>query len=79
MAIQEAQQLQKAKGGVFYGYYIVALSFLIIMLNGGALYTFGIFFKPLLKEFGWTAKISLRDGIESTYKWFLNNRSKTRQ
>lgn len=25
----------------------------------------------LLAELGWTAKISLHDGIESTYKWFL--------
>ena len=25
----------------------------------------------LLTKLGWTAKISLRDGIESTYRWFL--------
>jgi len=30
-----------------------------------------------IKKLGWTAKISLREGIESTYKWFLDNIDKT--
>lgn len=29
----------------------------------------------LLTELGWTAKISLHDGIESTYRWFLEEKS----
>jgi len=38
----------------FYGYVIVALAFLIMVVTGGALYTFGVFFKPLSSEFGWS-------------------------
>ncbi len=39
---------------IFYGYIIVAASFLIYMVMWGIYYTFGIFFEPLLAEFGWT-------------------------
>ena len=38
----------------FYGYVVVASAFLIIATMWGSLYTFGVFFKPLLAEFGWT-------------------------
>jgi GDP-L-fucose synthase len=30
-----------------------------------------------IKKLGWTAKTPLREGIESTYKWFLDNIDKT--
>ena len=39
---------------IFYGYIIVAASFLVITIMWGAAYCFGVFFKPLLAEFGWT-------------------------
>lgn len=39
---------------VFYGYYVVVAAFLIIAIMWGAQYAFGVFFKPLLTEFGWT-------------------------
>jgi len=39
-------------GGVYYGYWIVASSFLVLMLVYGAQFSFGVFFKPMLKEFG---------------------------
>jgi len=39
---------------IFYGYIVVAASFLIYMVMWGTYYTFGIFFEPLLAEFGWT-------------------------
>lgn len=38
----------------FYGYVIVAATFIIAALVEGAMYSFGIFFDPLLTEFGWT-------------------------
>ncbi len=37
----------------FYGYVVVALVFLILVVLGGTMYTFGVFFKPLSGEFGW--------------------------
>ena len=42
----------------FYGYVIVAVAFIIMMLTFGLNYTFGVFFKPLLAEFGWTKAVT---------------------
>ena len=42
------------KPSFYYGYIIVALAFLIHVILGGTMYTFGVFFKPLASEFGWT-------------------------
>lgn len=38
----------------FYGYVIVLITFLTLMLITGAFYSFGVFFKPVIMEFGWT-------------------------
>lgn len=43
-----------AKPKIFYGYYLVAASLCIIVIATGMQVGFGIFFKPLLTEFGWT-------------------------
>jgi MFS family permease len=40
--------------GFYYGYLIVALAFFIEVLVQGSIYSYGVFFKPLLGEFGWT-------------------------
>jgi len=42
------------KSKLFYGYIIVAAGFLIMTVMWGTYYSFGIFFEPVLKEFGWT-------------------------
>ena len=39
---------------VFYGYIVVVVAFLIMLMMWGTYYSFGIFFEPLLAEFGWT-------------------------
>ncbi|MBA7658005.1 L-lactate transporter [subsurface metagenome] len=38
----------------FYGYIIVVVVFFIMVVMYGVMYTFGVFFKPLITEFGWT-------------------------
>lgn len=38
----------------FYGYVIVLGSFIILLIAWGAQYSFGVFFKPIMNEFGWT-------------------------
>jgi MFS family permease len=43
----------REKKGIFYGWYIVAASFLILFFNSGAMYSFGVVFKPIVAEFGW--------------------------
>jgi len=42
------------QGRIFYGWYIVAASFIILFFNSGARYAFGVMFKPIIKEFGWS-------------------------
>lgn len=50
-------ELRKPTGAeprFFYGYVIVAVSFLAIMVVLGTYLAFGVFLKPVLTEFGWT-------------------------
>jgi MFS family permease len=49
--------------GFYYGYVIVFAGFLILMVQYGAQYSFGVFFKPLLEDFGWTR--ALTSGVYS--------------
>jgi MFS family permease len=42
------------KTRIFYGWYVLAASFLILFLSSGARFTVGIAFKPLIAEFGWS-------------------------
>jgi len=39
---------------VFYGHIVVAVAFFILAVAWGTIYSFGVFFKPVLAEFGWT-------------------------
>ena len=41
------------KQGIYYGWYIVGASFLILFFNSGLMYSFGVVFKPIAAEFGW--------------------------
>ncbi len=38
----------------FYGWFIVAILFLVSIIDGGFTYTFSTFLKPLTEEFGWS-------------------------
>ncbi|MBI2861130.1 MAG: MFS transporter [Chloroflexi bacterium] len=40
-------------GGLYYGYIVAAAGFLTMFAMWGTFYTFGVFFKPVLEEFGW--------------------------
>jgi len=53
--LHSAEQ-RKARG--FYGYVIVALVFCIMLVAWGIFLSFGVFFEPVLKEFGWTRAIT---------------------
>jgi MFS family permease len=39
---------------IFYGWYVLAASFLVLFLSSGARFTIGIAFKALIAEFGWS-------------------------
>jgi len=51
---QGTNQPVKIRPRFFYGYVIVAVTFIIMVLSWGLYIVFGVFFDPLLVEFGWT-------------------------
>jgi len=56
----------------FYGYVIVAAGFAIQLVSVGAFFTYGIFFKPLLNEFGWSrAMISGASSLATLFVGFM--------
>ena len=54
MPNRKAEPTPAADHRFFYGYIVVAASFLIMVVIWVAYYSFGVFFKPLINEFGWT-------------------------
>ena len=48
----------KKKQKFFYGWIILGASFVTTTMIGGLFYSFGIFFKPLLEEFGWSRALT---------------------
>ena len=73
---------QSARPAFFYGYIVVVAAFFVIMLMFGAFYSFGVFFKPLSTEFGWSRAVTsgafsakmLMGGIFSIVMGRLNDR-----
>ena len=54
MTDKESYRPHKTAPRIFYGYIVVASAFLIMLVSWGLYIVFGVFFNPLLKEFGWT-------------------------
>jgi len=54
MSNQEVRQSPRAEPRFFYGYIVVVAAFFIMVAMWGTYFAFGIFFKPVLSEFGWT-------------------------
>jgi MFS family permease len=58
MTNQKVSQSPGAEPRLFYGYIVVIAAFFIMLLMWGIFFTFGVFFKPLLTEFGWTRAVT---------------------
>jgi MFS family permease len=55
------------KSNLFYGWYILASSFVILFFNSGARFSVGVMFKPMITEFGWDrSSISLAIFLNTT-------------
>ena len=54
MSNQEVRQSLRAEPRFSYGYIVVVAAFFIMVVMWGTYFAFGIFFKPVLSEFGWT-------------------------
>lgn len=48
---------KRAADGIFWGWYVIAGAFLILSINYGARYSFGVFVKPLSEEYGWSRSV----------------------
>lgn len=44
----------KGKAKFFYGYVIVVAAFFVMVITSGTLYSYGVFVKPLIEDFGWS-------------------------
>jgi len=51
---KEISQPPNTEPRFFYGYIVVVAAFIILLVSFGVLNSFGVFFKPMLTEFGWT-------------------------
>lgn len=58
MADYGTQQSPESPQGFFYGYVVVVAATFIMVVVYGAFYAFGVFFKPVLTEFGWTSAMT---------------------
>jgi len=54
MADEGVEASSGATPRLFYGYVVVLTALCIMFVGMGARFAFGVFFKPLLSEFGWT-------------------------
>lgn len=54
MTDYQASQSIPDKPRIFYGYIVVAIATTIMLLATGTRTSFGIFFKPMIKDFGWS-------------------------
>lgn len=59
------QRSRQSKIAPSYGWVIVGVSFVIITITYGMHYSFGVFFKPLQENFGWTRAVT--SGVFSLY------------
>ncbi len=53
MSYQDTEQNVKTESHFFYGYVVVLASFVIQMAMFGPRASFGVYFKPMIAEFGW--------------------------
>jgi MFS family permease len=82
MVNQEANQSAKTNPRFFYGYIIVAAAFFTQVTMHGTRSSFGIFFKPILSDFGWTRALisgafsisSILQGLSGIIMGGLNDR-----
>lgn len=82
MSDRKGQLTPGSKPGFFYGYIVVLAGFFITMLSQGGRPAFGIFFKPMLTDFGWTRTLTsgafslsmAMEGIMSIVMGGLNDR-----
>ncbi len=54
MVNKEVSQTPEKARSFFYGYFVIVVAFFIMLVGYGLYTVFGVFFDPLINEFGWT-------------------------
>ncbi len=57
MASEQVRQSHRAEPRFFYGYVVVVVASFIMLMMWGTFTTFGVFFKSMLSQFGWTRAV----------------------
>lgn len=55
--MNDATDVRGIKTGLFWGWYVVMGAFLILAVNYGARYSFGVFVKPMAAEYNWSRSV----------------------
>lgn len=79
---QNLSESNNPRTKLFYGYIIVAAALLIVIMAFGSRFSFGVFFKPMLRDFGWSRTLTsgavalsmLFQGAGSMYMGRLNDK-----
>ncbi|MBC8177243.1 MAG: MFS transporter [Deltaproteobacteria bacterium] len=53
----EPDRAQGEKKEVYYGWFVVAGVFFMVAVSCGSFYSFGVFFVPIMEEFGWARAV----------------------
>ncbi|MBN2061148.1 MAG: MFS transporter [Deltaproteobacteria bacterium] len=72
----------KTNPSFYYGYFISLFAFIIMVVLWGVFHSFGVYFKPMISEFGWTRALtaaafslaSFSSGIATAFMGWLNDR-----
>jgi MFS family permease len=68
MGSRKLQQSPGTKPRLFYGYIVVVAAFFIVLASMGSYLAFGVFFTPLLTEFGWTRAMT---SVAFSLSWIM--------
>lgn len=66
----------------YYGYFVVLFAFIIMVIQWGIFYSFGVYFKPMISEFGWTRALTsgafslaaILSGLVAAYMGWMNDK-----
>lgn len=54
MTFVDTENNTRSQSRIFYGWYILAASFVILFFTAGATFSVGVMFKPIINELGWS-------------------------
>ena len=74
--------VKNEKSFPYYGYFVVLFSFIIMVILWGIFHSFGVYFKPMISEFGWTRALTsgafslaaILSGVVAAFMGWLNDK-----